>query len=1030
MKSKNGFGSKGVLRTPLLPFENIQKDLDGLKKLAKDQLIQESILLASPAFHQELNKWLNSDSKSDFDEDRIQQSLYKYLARMSTRSTPFGLLGTIAYAEFEENDKYTDFRLNDSVYPQVRLDICAVQELINWFANQPLIRNFMKYGMNNSIYKLGDDYRYFEPISRGREILFELSKVTANPILAEIQNYTAEELQPFDDIVSFCTDLSGFKREDVANFLYQLIDAGMLTGELNIYLSETNGLKTLIKRVEEIIMRSGEGEELISYLNVLKELDLKLINSEISVSEKHQYASNTLSKFGLELNSGDLIQVDTTRIISEDQKVNINLDILKQLQEARDILIRLTPKPTDRFKQFKEDFTDRYGEREMPLLQVVDPEAGIGYMQKSEDGDDSALLNGLNLNSEIKGQSNITLSPVEQFLLKKVIAANQNQLNEVDLSNEELNQLPLYETPGTQSVRVSVFDRGDLLQLHEFSNSSAINRFSRFTWLDKGIHDLCKEIHEFESTQEKGATIAEIIHLPELKSGNIVLHEKVRQAEIPCVNLSANNDQSETIKLDDINVKITLDRQVVLLSKKTGQRIIPKLSNSLNYDRDGINSFRFLADLQFQNELESVYFNWYGLLPLFDHFPRVKYKNVILSPAFWVVEKDELHKANSIENWLKQRKIPKRINLASNPLDDYQLFIDFSNPLAVKAFRTEVEKQKKVYLLEIPSVKTPVKSPENKTFLNELILPYFNSERNTIARQSHSYSNEAFVENHFLPGSKWLYVKVYMGHVTANRVLSEIARLADAMVNSGEIKKWFFIRYSDGDYHLRFRFELNDPKDATRVLSWLNDILEPELKNDVIHNIVVDTYKREIDRYGEESINYCEEIFGFDSQLVSAFIQTENQQDDWLLAAAGIDTYLNDFGYTLEEKTGLMTFIVNQFFKEFRITRKPKLELDKKYRNCRNDLFQVMKSFGQYKEMLDSDLLALCKQRSQHVTESVKGILNSKDILDGKLKKDDIVLSLLHMFLNRLFTSNPRKQEMVVYYLMYKHYKAVAAIKA
>jgi hypothetical protein len=37
----------------------------------------------------------------------------------------------------------------------------------------------------------------------------------------------------------------------------------------------------------------------------------------------------------------------------------------------------------------------------------------------------------------------------------------------------------------------------------------------------------------------------------------------------------------------------------------------------------------------------------------------------------------------------------------------------------------------------------------------------------------------------------------------------------------------------------------------------------------------------------------------------------------------------------------------------------------------------------------------------------------------------EVVASLIHMFLNRLLTSNPRYNEMFIYHIMAKHYKRV-----
>ena len=64
----------------------------------------------------------------------------------------------------------------------------------------------------------------------------------------------------------------------------------------------------------------------------------------------------------------------------------------------------------------------------------------------------------------------------------------------------------------------------------------------------------------------------------------------------------------------------------------------------------------------------------------------------------------------------------------------------------------------------------------------------------------------------FPPGSEWLYAKLFTGTATVDRVLCEdVAPLAQEAIASGAARRWFFIRYSEGGWHLRLRFQ-GDPR--------------------------------------------------------------------------------------------------------------------------------------------------------------------------------------------------------------------------
>jgi len=69
------------------------------------------------------------------------------------------------------------------------------------------------------------------------------------------------------------------------------------------------------------------------------------------------------------------------------------------------------------------------------------------------------------------------------------------------------------------------------------------------------------------------------------------------------------------------------------------------------------------------------------------------------------------------------------------------------------------------------------------------------------------------------------------------------------------------------------------------------------IDSDIVHKVQADTYQREIERYGEETIELGEQIFFHDSEAVIDFIGLLETDDDeryrWLFALRGIDTMLS-----------------------------------------------------------------------------------------------------------------------------------------
>ena len=67
------------------------------------------------------------------------------------------------------------------------------------------------------------------------------------------------------------------------------------------------------------------------------------------------------------------------------------------------------------------------------------------------------------------------------------------------------------------------------------------------------------------------------------------------------------------------------------------------------------------------------------------------------------------------------------------------------------------------------------------------------------------------VRRRFPPGSEWLYAKLYTGAATADRVLRDVVGpVTRSALRAGAVDGWFFIRYGDPDWHLRWRLH-GDP---------------------------------------------------------------------------------------------------------------------------------------------------------------------------------------------------------------------------
>lgn len=271
------------------------------------------------------------------------------------------------------------------------------------------------------------------------------------------------------------------------------------------------------------------------------------------------------------------------------------------------------------------------------------------------------------------------------------------------------------------------------------------------------------------------------------------------------------------------------------------------------------------------------------------------------------------------------------------------------------------------------------------------------------------------IKRKFIPGSEWLYLKIYTGVKTADLILSDsIMPLVEFLTKKRLIKKWFFIRYNDPKPHLRLRFELTETGNYDTIILKINTVLEKYMDSGEISNFLLDTYNREIERYGEQTINEAEYLFYKNSELIVKEYLDFDDEEKFIVSVFYIDRILEKLGLPLDEKLKWIEDSNRAFKQEFNADKILNGQLDKKYRS-----FKI-----KYSDFLDHDEYKYFRDTIISETDSLNDTI--KIISE---KSDNIFLqrffeSIFHMNINRLFISNQRVFEMVIYDYMYRYYKS------
>ena len=271
-------------------------------------------------------------------------------------------------------------------------------------------------------------------------------------------------------------------------------------------------------------------------------------------------------------------------------------------------------------------------------------------------------------------------------------------------------------------------------------------------------------------------------------------------------------------------------------------------------------------------------------------------------------------------------------------------------------------------------------------------------------------------------GSEWLYYKIYIGPKTADFLLLEkLSPIIERLINENIIDKWFFIRYKDPQEHIRIRFYSKSSRNLLVVISELFPVLNHLLDQDVIWKIQTETYQREIERYGGNTIENSEILFWHDSELIlkyldikSSFVKEETQL---LFSFLAIDSFLNLFLLTNTNKLNLMDNLQLSFKKEFDADKVLKKEMDVNYRKLSQEInsFLTNSCQNEYPE-----IFKIIHEKQLKIKDIIPVIKSSLQI-----PLSAFLISHIHMMLNRQYTSRQRNYESIIYDHLYRYYKTI-----
>ena len=532
----------------------------------------------------------------------------------------------------------------------------------------------------------------------------------------------------------------------------------------------------------------------------------------------------------------------------------------------------------------------------------------------------------------------------------------------------------------------------------------------------------------------------EVLHCPHDHVANVLNRPAFHRLAIRYFGASGDSNE-RCLALDDLYVGVHAGK-VRLYSKQLGSELAPQQCNALaSLRRHNLPAVRFLRALQHQDEEFSLVWNWGGLA-MWPHLPEVHFNDVILSREVWVLDRERLLKIGDTPAAIAERlklcqvdlKMPPSVLLACGATEE--LLIDLADLDCVRLVRDEIHRRGIAVFVRPPDVsQLSVRSSAGR-HIHQIIIPFVNKsrQRKTQERVSPRFARSRVAHP---PGDCWLYYKLYVAPHVADRVLLDLVQpLVDELRFQNALDAWFFLRYADPDFHIRFRIH-GSSSSVAHALRAVNAMANSWYVGGIVRDMSIHPYEPEVDRYGgPTAVKLAERVFSADSDCTLANLtnwrrRNGDNDDRLLIAMEGVDALLGDASLKLAERAAVVHGWCDRLDSSpafragsvgVRRSLRARATIDRRLRSRAVDLLRTRaKEFGGVNQPKDA-----FAERSNIVRPLLTAIREDEGV--RRLANWNAILSsLTHMHVNRILSTPDVSAEHLIYDLLSRAYSGLQA---
>jgi thiopeptide-type bacteriocin biosynthesis protein len=881
-----------VARAPLAPLEafgtlTAARTWEGT---AIASLAEEAIAVASPS----LSAAMREPSASPRRHRRAVASALRYANRLATRPTPFGLFAGVAAGAYDDAPSLS-LGDADTWRKHTRPDMKWLLSLVTALERRPDVHDRLRLYPNGAATRVGSRmvlpytslYGEDDDVTRRTDV-----SVRATPPVLRALELAGGGASGRELVAALVAASPAAGEPRVRQLVSSLVATEFLLTELRPLPNDAAPLDHVIAVLSAVPAAAAEHAALAELRDRIAAYDEAPIGDGTARLDAALAAMSDIAP------EGALVQVDVAFPAAQ---IRVPHAVGHDLADAAQCLWRLSPRTAGmpHLRPYHQAFMERYGvDREVPLLELLGDDLGLG----PPDGYDYPPPDV----ARAAPPAQRAEGPWGPFM-ERALAAQALGLRELVLTDELLDEIapPLEDAGLPASVElfaeVACDSAAELARgaydvvlspvVASFGPGRAYGRFS--TLLPQALRDQLEAHHRREEAETPDVLYAELAHLaPAGRLANLCMVPCLRAHEVPLGTRASGG--AEPIDVADIDVYASPER-LHLRSRSRGRDLLVGASNMVNVNLLP-NVCRFMLEVSFEGVRLPGSIDWDPSLRL-ARLPRVRRGRTILAPETWYLfasviagELDDAAWHERFGGWRAAYGVPRFVQLVDG---DRRLLLDLDSEPHRREVRRALDRHGHARLSErVGRVERgPVDGPYGGHLL-EVVVPLERVGLGTAPRRSvrREVARTPAGDRLREPGTDWLYLKLYGARRRQTELIAEhVLPFAEASVAGGLADSWFYLRYGDPRPHLRLRFH-GEPASLLKLLGgtapWAARLREEGL----IQHLAVDTYEREVERYGGAALMpAAERVFAADSRLCAGWLALRQEGPPVVaLAALGL----------------------------------------------------------------------------------------------------------------------------------------------